>query len=327
MVDDYIIAADIGGTTSRFGSFALLEDGELFCRDLVHLRTGESGSFTALIQKAEDAFCSACDHPPAAVVLAVPGPVRKGAPVILPNIPFTISESEQERRFLDRKIILINDFAAQGYACWRNQHLATEVIQEGYFRKEGTMAVIGAGTGLGHCAIKRCNEGLPVAIPSEAGHAAFPFSGDEEIRYLHYLLQKEGISYPNCDLVVSGRGLSHLHAWLTGDCLEPEEIVRQIGSESKTTILFSRFYARACRNYALSLLATGGIFITGGIAMNNTFLVNNTFFRDEFADAGPYTGLLQEIPVSVVTDERVGLLGAAECARIRLGNRTAPRQI
>ncbi|MFQ8737648.1 MAG: glucokinase [Bilophila wadsworthia] len=68
-------------------------------------------------------------------------------------------------------------------------------------------------------------------------------------------------------------------------CFSPENAGRltksppkRSGSETGTLRWYARFYARACRNWALSTLCTGGLFITGGIALRNPLVTECAAF-------------------------------------------------
>lgn len=81
--------------------------------------------------------------------------------------------------------------------------------------------------------------------------------------------------------------------------------------ESATVQWFARFYGRASRNYALSVLPFGGFYISGGVATKNPFLVDNDTFRDEFVNSPVKRKLLETIPVRLLRDPFSGLWGAA----------------
>lgn len=313
-----IIAVDVGGTNSRFTHFRLDEKGNLSCVAGVRLKTGDSASLDELIEKARNAGFVAASLRWDAVVLAVPGAVKEGACAKLANVPWAVDVSGLRQRLPGTKVFLINDFVAQAYACPLERHLNKETIQAGVAENGAAMAVIGAGTGLGHCALARTGRDAFLALPSEAGHAAFPFYGKTEVAYQDYLLERTGAAYPYGDLVVSGPGLSHLHAWLTGEDLPPDRIASRITPDSETTVFFARFYGRACRNYALTVLPMGGLYVTGGVAMKNPFLVVNDHFRQEFIDSPHYRTILEKIPVSLILSEDIGLWGAANFAALNL---------
>ncbi len=306
-----ILTADIGGTCSRFAGFAFGDDGTISRLNTVSFTTSSFSSFDDLIEEALTYASPAPGGSWNVMVLAVPGPVREGVRAKLPNVPWIAEITNLRKKLPGREIHLINDFVAQAYTCLLETGLAREEIQAGRSEDGGVIAVVGAGTGLGHCAIRKGAGDTICVIPSEAGHAAFPFCHEDEDGFREYLMQRTGSRYPHNDLVASGPGLSHLHAWLTGETLPPDQVVRRIGPDSETTEFFARFYARACRNYVLSTLSTGGLFITGGVAMRNPFLVMNEYFREEFIDAPHYRDMLEKIPISLVCDEDIGLIGAA----------------
>lgn len=113
------------------------------------------------------------------------------------------------------------------------------------------------------------------------------------------------------DDVLSGRGLRLLHLFLTGERREAHEIAAEaLGSETGTLRWYARFYARACRNWALSTLCTGGLFITGGISLRNPLVTECAAFREAFYE-GPHRRLLERIPVRRFTDMNSGLWGSA----------------
>ena len=93
--------------------------------------------------------------------------------------------------------------------------------------------------------------------------------------------------------------------------MTPAEVVAEIGPDSETTVFFARFYGRAARNYALNLLALGGLYIAGGVAMKNPFLVANEHFVKEFGDSPHYGEVLENIPLTLILSEDSGLWGAA----------------
>ncbi|MEN6464335.1 MAG: glucokinase [Syntrophaceae bacterium] len=313
-----VIAVDIGGTNSRFGHFRINDNGELSYVDGLRLKTGSASSLDDLIEKAHKAGPITADIQWDAVVLAVPGAVKDNTYAKLANVPWAVDVSGLRARAAGTRIFLINDFVAQAFACPLGARLQTQIVQSGEPQAGANVAVIGAGTGLGHCALAPAGRGAFLPLPSEAGHAAFAFYGKTETAYRDYLLERTRAEYPYGDIVVSGPGLTHLHAFLTGRTLEPADIIGEITPESETTVLFARFYARAARNYALTVLALGGLFIAGGVAMKNPFLVANDHFRKEFTDSSHYGTMLEKIPVTLILSEDSGLWGAANYGAISL---------
>lgn len=305
-----ILAADIGGTNSRFASFAA--DGpRLVLEDTLRLPTQEYGSFLDLVGALEAEGFPATPRRSDMTVMAVAGAVRDRVYASPPNIPWDIDLSHGRELFGEGGYYLINDFVAQAYGCRTDAASGAREIKPGTPREDAALAAVGAGTGLGHCALLPDTCGGYIALPSEAGHASFAFTGPEEHEYERFLLAKTGKPYAYGDIVVTGLGLSLLHEFLTDESLTPAGVSAVLAEDSKTTAWFARFYGRACRNYALSVLAMRGVYVVGGVAAKNPMLVLHRAFREEFVDSPNYGWLLRDIPVLLNGNDDTGLWGAA----------------
>jgi glucokinase len=216
-----------------------------------------------------------------------------------------------QRRYGVRLGRLLNDFAAQAYACRTKAVAEAKTIQNAKIDPASVLAAIGAGTGLGHCALVPTAEGGYITAPSEAGHAAFPFIGEREHAFEDFLREKTGHPYGFGDVVVSGIGLSMVHEFLAGQDLEPKEVSARLADNPETADWFARFYARACRHYALNVLAFGGLYICGGVAAKNPDLVTRPAFLEEFRHSPTQRKVLEAIPVFLNDNEDSGLYGAA----------------
>jgi glucokinase len=64
-------------------------------------------------------------------------------------------------------------------------------------------------------------------------------------------------------------------------------------------------------------MATGGIFLAGGISPKILPKLQGPLFLQAFLEKGRMRGLVESMPVHVVTNEKAGLLGAARCAAVR----------
>lgn len=304
-----IFAADIGGTTSRFGWFCTSGQ-DLSCIQNLRVATTDADSFPQLLAGILDAF------PPFKTdlaVLAVAGAVQHNTHASLPNISWDIDVQPITRFFPTP--LLINDFEAQAYGCTRAVPKNIKILHKGSMDPNGPLAVIGAGTGLGHCALINDKHGGNVAVPSEAGHAAFAFYGIEEMEYMAFLHRETGTDYASADMVVSGPGLSRLHRFLTNEILSPHQVAARFDISSPTLAWFARFYARVCRHYSLTVLPTAGLYISGGLAIKNPIILKHPAFRTEFLHTSDYKNFLETLPIMLNTDEGMGLWGAAEYGR------------
>jgi glucokinase len=306
-----ILAADIGGTNSRFACVEI--DG------LSSVSMGEPFVFpTGLdsIGSLHDLLDHFQHNAPSmiadlgqyhAVALGVAGAVDRGK-ATLPNIPWDINLASADSI---PNIFLLNDFIAQAYACLdENLPDQLEPVRPGPGFGPGSIAIIGAGTGLGHAALKSF-AGQRVVIGSESGHVTFAFHGQAEQEIERFFLSWAGKKWISNDDVVSGSGAALLHEFLSGEPANPAEALSAAPGNTQTCDMFSRFYARACRNYCLALHPVEKLILTGGIAAKNPHLVRSQAFSQEFNDARHYHHLLESIPICLNTDQSLGIKGAA----------------
>jgi glucokinase len=306
-----ILSSDIGGTNSRFALFEIAPDGHPALVEIQWLKTTESSSFNNLLTNLKDSGFTFRPDKIDIVVFAVAGPVEGGVRSSPPFIPWDVDISNLEKDFGFKRCMLINDFVAQAYACLSPAGKSSRQILTGQPSTEGAKAVIGAGTGLGKAVLVPDDKGGYIAMPSEGGHANFPFVSIKEFELHNFMKNKLGDGYITANKVVSGKGLSLINWFLSGDKLEPDEVASKLSQYPETLEWVSRFYARVCRNFALETLSTGGLYIAGGVAANTPELVTSNFFADEFRSSDTLAKLLDKIPVFLITDQNSGLMGSA----------------
>ena len=73
--------------------------------------------------------------------------------------------------------------------------------------------------------------------------------------------------------------------------------------------LFKIIYAKFARNLALDDLGFGGVYIGGGIAPKNRDIFDSQFVK-EFESNYMLSYVLKKIPVYLITNENIGLIGA-----------------
>jgi glucokinase len=313
-----ILAADIGGTSSRFAYFKLDERGTLSLVDTRWIETCKSTSFSDLLVLLNKTDFSLPVSQTDISVLAVAGPIVNGVYSNPPNIPWDIDVSNSNEDVSLKHCILINDFAAQAYACRSPIIRSAQQIIAGQIDSSATLAVIGAGTGLGMAALTPDGAGGYVAVPSEGGHCAFPFESQHEFEFMQFLMDELRAPYVETEFVVSGRGLSLVHQFLSGEKLTPAEVSAGLSQDSETLVWMARFFGRTCRNYALQVLARGGVYIAGGVAAKMPMLVAHPAFEQQFFSSKTMAPMLKKIPVYLNTNEESGLWGAAFFAKLTL---------
>src|SRR5207244_3103060 len=123
--------------------------------------------------------------------------------------------------------------------------------------------------------------------------------------------------------VPSGMALVTIHNFLAGvdrpyDERIPLELAQlaEQGDETATHAfeIFVDIYGAEAGNMALRTLARGGVFLAGGIAGKNVAHFTDGRFMRAFTRKGRYTALLQDIPIDLIVNAKVGLLGAVEAA-------------
>ncbi len=79
-------------------------------------------------------------------------------------------------------------------------------------------------------------------------------------------------------------------------------------------------YGAEAGNLALKMLATGGMYVGGGIAPKIIRKLSSTAFMKAFSAKGRSGGVLKNIPVRVITNDKTALLGAGRVAALALAS-------
>lgn len=299
MKKDYLIA-DVGGTRSRFAHFSET-DGVVTQERAMRLSTREASDFASLMAEVRRLW----PEPFHGAVLAVAGPVTaRERRVRLANVPWPV-DLDSAAASLPADTRLLNDFTAQGWACLCPDHqdlldLTPEVPMVA--PEKGVKAVLGAGTGLGFCALQPG----PQVLSSEGGHAFFPLAPDEA-DYGRFVLDRGGRL--DGDHLLSGRGLVFLHAYHCGETLTAPEVAARM--DPRVLEWFARFYGRVAQSWALLTMSMGGFYITGGIAAANPAIVHHPAFKAAYYDCPGYEEPLHAIGLYLVRNTDAALWGAA----------------
>lgn len=312
-----ILAGDIGGTNSRI---ALFEQGA-GPRPVVR-RDYRSAAFPSL-EDVLRRFTEDTGVVPSSACLALPGPVYGGR-VRVTNLPWTVEAGALAAGLRLPQVVLLNDLEAVGHGIDALGPGDFLTLNEGTPGAEGNRAIIAAGTGLGQAGCYW--DGVrhhPFA--TEGGHADFAPRDELEAELLHFLRARHG--RVSAERVISGPGLSDLYLFLRDSghgaedpgmpaSPEPPAIVEAAlrrGSERAGIALrmFVSLLAAEAGNLALKLMARGGVFLGGGICASLAPELSRLGFMDAFTAKGRMSVLLDAMPVRVILNEDVGLLGAA----------------
>jgi glucokinase len=306
-----ILAADIGGTNSRFAHFETDLKSTLALVDTRWLPTDDADSFAQLLAQLRSSDFSLPADDADIAVIAVAGPVEHSSYCAPPYIPWDIDLDGQAAANSFQRAILVNDFVAQAYASRSQVGRSARQIRSGEILDGGAVGVLGAGTALGKAVLVPLASGECLALPSEGGHGYFPFVSQEEFAFQKFYREKSRQNHITGNLVVSGRGLRYLHWFLTGKDLTPEEVTTRLSQTSETLAWAARFYGRVCRDFALAVLAHGGLYIAGGVAARTPEMLTHENFSKEFVDSSTMGHVLSRMPVFLMDDQDSGLWGAA----------------
>lgn len=332
-----ILAADIGGTHSRFALFRLDTRAATLFEGLSQIRgtrfattsvTGTAHMMRVLAESrgADGGFFMPGSSSPVSIdaaVFGIPGPATladisieppDGEVCYCPNVKWPLESAPVIEALGGAPVRFINDFVANGFACAMLPGVIdARVVLPGEDRPRFPKAVIGAGTGLGHCLI--LPGPVPIVAGSEAGHTLFSFTLDEEDLY-RFLVSAHGTDRIDGDMVVAGKGLANLYAYCTGKKVHPHEVPPLAAENERVMELIARLYGRAVQHYILNTLPLGGVFITGGLANSLPGVLTHPAFAAELREKNPMGQSLGAIPVMHVRNTDTGLWGAAACASL-----------
>lgn len=321
-----LLAGDIGGTKTRLA----IIDPKVGPRMPVAEATFPSQKYGSLEAVIRD-FLTQVDARITFASFGVAGPVVKGRAVAT-NLPWVIDQQQIEAELGVSTVHLINDLQAIASAVPQLGSEDLVTLNEGQAAPGGTIAVIAPGTGLGEAFLTYDN-GRYRAHASEGGHTDFAPATRDEIDLVSYLFNKIGhhVSY---ERVCSGIGIPNIYDYLrdTGFAPEPTWLTEALAAAkdrapiiinnaqdpekacalcTETLALFVSILGSEAGNLTMKVLATGGVFLGGGIPPRMISALQHPRFLEAFRNKGRMHGWLEKVPIHVITNSHVALLGAA----------------
>lgn len=322
-----ILCGDIGGTNTRL---ALLEVGE---NPFV---VYEESSF--LSQKYESLYDIvnifltskkiSCER----ACFGLAGPVSDDRCKIT-NLPWWVDAKQLAQDIGIDKVLLINDLVANAYGIRTLAQSDFLVLNEGNPNAVGNAVVVSAGTALGEAGLYWDGK-QHVPFASEGGHADFSPDNESDLDLITYLFKRFGrVSW---EQILSGSGMVNIYqflceqkkmkmpSWLevemrttdAASCISSAGIARKCPICIETLDIFVRLYGAEAGNYALKILATGGVYLGGGIAPKIVERLKMPNFMNAFLNKSKMEETLREISVKVILNERTALFGAAYYAMV-----------
>lgn len=321
-----ILAGDIGGTKTQLGLFRLNGSKLEILRKAVYPSSQYDG-LEAIIR----IFTADIGSRVGSAAFGIAGPIINGV-CNTTNLPWVVSSEKIAALLHLDSVVLLNDLEAIGYGVGLLAEDEYAVLNQGSPSNAGSNAgIIAAGTGLGvACMFWDGIRHIPSA--SEGGHVDFAPRNELEFQLLNHLLkQHERVSV---ERIVSGTGIPVIYEFLkstgyaeplpaleariaegdAGSVISAAALRRECPLSIKTLDLFTSLYGAAAGNLALTIMATGGIYVGGGIAPKIIDKICDGTFMKSFLAKGRFRSLLESIPVRVILNDQTPLLGAARVA-------------
>jgi glucokinase len=333
-----ILAGDIGGTKTILRLTQSVRSSSQL--KIVAEHEYPSQEFPDFVSMVRQFFESVNASTPDVACFGVAGPVVDNTAKVT-NLNWFLEAPRLQTDLGISQVSLINDFAAVGYGVLGLEPSQLHTLQPGKPKSGAPIAVIGAGTGLGHCFLIPQGDTYQV-FSSEGGHADFSPRNGWEFQLLEYILEKKELERVSAERVISGPGITTIYQFfrdlqVSGEDPKIAKLVKMwenreetakielnpAGEIAKAAIekrdrlseetmrLFVRAYGAEVGNFALKLLPLGGMYVAGGIAAKNLDLLKTEGFLDSFLNKGRMKPLLDDIPLHIVLDPKVGLIGAA----------------
>ena len=326
---DVVLAGDVGGTNARLRLCSL--DGQ----KILHEQTLPSGSGRSLAAILAPFIRNAPGHVRAAV-LGIAGPVVDGVSRTT-NLPWVIDERKLATTLGIPKVKLVNDMATIAMGCLCLKPADRQVLAKGRPPKAGNAAVIAAGTGLGE-GLMIWEDGQHLPTASEGGHCDLAPCDDLQADLLQFLRRGDPKSHVSYERVLSGPGIGNLYDFFRSRESKPESAeveqalltgdrnaaITRLALKGKSTAavkavdLFAAIFGAEVGNLALKGLATCGVYVCGRIGAE-IVPKRKQIFLAAMRDKGRLRPLVEGVPVYLVDDSLVGLLGAS-CLAARLAS-------
>ena len=312
-----LVAVDIGGTHARFALATIAADGAITLGEPVTLHTKDHASF----QTAWEDFARHLGRAlPPAVAIAVAGPVG-GDVIRFTNNPWIIRPALIPEKLGADRYTVVNDFGAVGHAVARAapSDFAHLCGPDEPLPGQGTLTVVGPGTGLGVAHVWRDGAGGYRVQATEGSHIDYAPLDQIEDQILAHLRRRH--NRVSVERVVSGPGLVAIHETLAAIENKPihqmdDKTLWQLGlsgEDSLASAAVDRFclsLGAVAGDFALAQGASG-VVIAGGLGLRIRATLERSGFAARFRAKGRFEGLMAALPVKLITHPQPGLFGAA----------------
>ncbi len=317
-----ILTADVGGTKTRLALYEGATQAELCIVKDQRAPSAEESGLEPIVTRFLGGV--AVD----AAGFGVPGPVVDGL-CLTTNLPWIVRLDALRTICQTPRCVLRNDAEMAALGMPVVPETSKVWLQRGRVQPDHPMTLVSIGTGYGRALLL----GKTLALASEAGHASFAARHAMEIRLLEHLLgSHEQVAIEH---VLSGPGLGALYDTLlaadvaqpapatTDDLARADDRNKRIGELglsdadplcAATIAWFAELLGAELGNVALQSLPRGGLYLWGGVARKLRPVIEGPDLLEAFLDKDRMRAVLETIPLALIDDRDLALLGAREAA-------------
>ncbi|MBC7958045.1 MAG: glucokinase, partial [Cytophagales bacterium] len=305
------LLADIGATYARF---CIERERGVFERIAV-LPCADYGDFVSVVRAY---LKSVPDVLPKHAAMAIAYPID-GDAVRMTNRDWAFSIQEVQQQLGLSTLLVVNNFTALAMSLPNVGPEGRVQVGRGAPTSDGVIGLLGPGTGLGVSALIPANDRW-VTLATEGGHTSFAPIDERELRVLRHVWKT--MSHVSAERLVSGPGIQLIYEALREGVagaaadLSTAEIVQRAQQNSDAVCVdtidcFCAMLGTVASNLALTLGATGGIFVGGGIVPRLGDLFLRSSFRQRFEDKGRFSAYVARIPTYVLTADNLAFQGVS----------------
>ena len=303
------LLADVGGTNARFAI-------ERSARQFDAVAVLPCGSYPSLGAAAAAYLNSEAvrAHAPAIrhAAIAIANPVD-GDAVSMTNHTWSFSTAALREELDLSTLLVVNDFTALAMALPHLRPSQRIRVGGGVELPGRTIGLVGPGTGLGVSGIVPV-DGRWAPLASEGGHASFAPTDETEIAIMQQLWRAFG--HASAERLLSGPGLELIYRVVSGAALSAAEVTARARTGvdadcARTVNCFCGILGSVAGNVALTLGATGGMYIGGGIVPRLGAMLAASPFRARFEAKGRLQPYLEKIPTFLITEQYPAFLGVS----------------
>lgn len=309
------LLGDVGGTNARFAWQAAPEQP---LTDVRALPAADHATLEAAIRH----YLHSGAHPsPVDMAFGIANPVV-GDQVRMTNHHWGFSIEGLRQALGLRRLRVLNDFTALALSLPDLRPEDLRPVGGGTpAARPAPLALIGPGTGLGVSGLLPTPAGGWVPLAGEGGHVTLSPATEREEQVARWLHRRYG--HASAERAVSGQGLENLYLALTesdGHVATPlsaaEVSQRGLAGDdahcAEALAMFCALLGSVAGNLALTLGATGGVYLGGGIVPRLGAYLEQSALRSRFEAKGRFAPWLATMPIYViVAKESPALAGAA----------------